>query len=86
VARVQTLRFDDTGPNSSPVSTGNRVSNLAPAGVLAIEVGVNYWASYFMKLQTTAMWEKYDDPLTAPVPGKRGPYFSVLARIQFMFQ
>ena len=86
VARVQTLRFDDTGPNSSPVSTGNRVSNLAPAGALTIEVGVNYWASYFMKLQTTAMWEKYDDPLTAPVPGNRGPYFSILARVQFMFQ
>lgn len=86
VARVETLRFDDTGPNSSPVSTGNRASNMAPAGALAIEVGVNYWASYFMKLQTTAMWEKYDDPLTAPVPGKRGPYFSILARVQFMFQ
>ena len=86
VARVETLRFDDTGPGSLPVSAGNRASNPAPAGALAFEAGVNYWASYFMKLQTTAIWEKYDDPLTAPVPGKRGRYFSVLARIQFMFQ
>jgi hypothetical protein len=53
---------------------------------LAIEAGVNWWASYFMKLQTTAIWEKYDDPLTAPVPGKAGHYFSVIARVQFMFQ
>jgi len=53
---------------------------------LAIEAGVNYWASYFMKLQATAIWEKYGDPLTAPVPGNRGYYFSILARVQFMIQ
>ena len=49
-------------------------------------MGINYWPAYFMKLQTTAMWEKYNDPLIAPVPGNRGPYFSILARIQFMIQ
>lgn len=86
VARVETLRFDDTGDGSLPVSTGSRAANPAPAGALAIEAGVNYWASYFMKLQTTAIWEKYDDPLAAPVPGKAGHYFSIIARIQFMFQ
>lgn len=85
-ARVQTLRFDDTGARSLPVSTGSRAANPAPAGALAIEAGVNYWASYFMKLQATAIWEKYDDPLTAPVPGNRGYYFSILARVQFMIQ
>ena len=86
VARLQNLAFDDTGDGPVPVSTGSRASNLAPAGALAIEVGVNYWASYFMKLQTTAMWEKYSDPGIAPVPGNRGPYFSILARVQFMIQ
>ncbi len=86
VARAQTLSFDDTGDGSPPLSTGNRASNLAAAGASAIEVGVNYWPAYFMKLQTTAMWETYNDPLIAPVPGNRGPYFSILARIQFMIQ
>ena len=68
------------------MSTGSRAANPAPAGALAIEAGVNYWASYFMKLQATAIWEKYGDPLTAPVPGNRGYYFSILARVQFMIQ
>lgn len=86
VARVETLRFDDTGAGSLPTTTGNRAPNPAPAGASAIEAGVNYWAAYFMKLQATAMWEKYDNPLTAPVPGKAGHYFSVIARVQFMFQ
>lgn len=86
VARLETLGFDDAGDGSTPVSAGSRASNLAPGGASAIEVGVNYWASYFMKLQTTAMWEKYNDPLIAPVPGNRGYYFSVLARVQFMIQ
>ncbi len=86
VARVETLRFDDTGAGSLPATTGSRAANPAPAGARAIEAGVNWWASYFMKLQTTAIWERYDDPLTAPVPGKAGHYFSIIARIQFMFQ
>ncbi len=86
VARVETLKFDDTGAGSLPVTTGSRAANLAPAGALAVEAGVNYWASFFMKLQATAMWERYDDPKTAPVPGRTGAYFSILARIQFMFQ
>ena len=86
VARVETLKFDDTGDPHAPVSTSNRGANLAPAGASAVEAGVNYWASFFMKLQATAMWEKYDDPLTAPVPGRKGPYFSIIARVQFMFQ
>jgi len=86
VARVETLRFDDTGAGALPTSTGSRAANPEPAGASAIEAGVNYWASYFMKLQATAMWEKYDNPLTAPVPGKAGHYFSVIARVQFMFQ
>jgi hypothetical protein len=86
VGRFETLRFDDTGSGSVPVSTGSRAANPAPAGAVAIEAGVNYWASYFMKLQTTAIWEKYDDPLAAPVPGKAGHYFSIIARVQFMFQ
>ena len=86
VARVETLRFDDTGAGSLPASTGGRVPNLAAAGASAVEAGANYWASYFMKLQLTAMWEKYNDPLIAPVPGNRGHYFSILARVQFMIQ
>ena len=86
VARLEALKFDDTGAVSAPLSTGSRASNLRPSGASAIEAGVNYWAAYFLRLQMTAIWEKYSDPLIAPIPGDRGRYFSVLARVQFMIQ
>ena len=50
----------------------------------AIEAGLNYWATNFVKFQGNAMWESYNDPRIAPVPGKTGQYFSILTRIQIM--
>jgi phosphate-selective porin len=84
VARAETLRFDDTSNSSLPPSLSSRAVNIAPTGVSAIEGGVNYWPSNFMRFQATAIWEKYNDPLIAPVPGHGGRYFSLLARVQFM--
>jgi phosphate-selective porin len=64
-ARVEGLRFDDTG-----------------ATVRAL--GLNYWASRFLKFQGNALWESYNDPLRAPVPGNKGHYFTLVGRIQLM--
>jgi phosphate-selective porin len=84
VARAEALKFDDTGDPSGFAGYGNRARNIAPSGASALQAGVNYWASNFMKLQGSALWESYNDPLIAPSPGKKGRYFTLVARIQFM--
>jgi phosphate-selective porin len=83
-ARVERLNFDDAGDPSIPVGSGNRAANFAPAAVTAVEAGLNYWPTSFVRLQGNAIWESYNDPRIAPVPGKTGHYFSVLTRIQLM--
>ncbi len=37
-----------------------------------------------MKLQGSALRESYNDPRIAPVPGNKGRYFTLIARLQFM--
>ena len=84
VARAEALKFDDTGDPSGFAGFGNRARNIAPSGASALEAGLNYWASNFMKLQGSALWESYNDPDVAPIPGKKGRYFTLQARIQLM--
>ena len=84
VARVEGLKFDDTGDPSGFAGYGNRARNIAPSGASAIEAGLNYWASNFLKFQGDAIWESYNDPLIAPVPGNKGRYFTLIGRIQVM--
>ena len=69
VARAQALKFDDLGDPSGFAGYGNRARNIAPSGASSLEAGLNYWASKFLKLQGSALWESYNDPLIAPVPG-----------------
>lgn len=84
VARMEGLKFDDTGDPEGFAGYGNRARNIAPSGATSIVAGLNYWPSNFMKLQGNALWESYNDPLIAPQPGKTGKYFSLIARIQVM--
>jgi hypothetical protein len=84
VARAQALKFDDTSDPSGFAGYGNRARNIAPSGASSMEAGLNYWASKFLKLQGSALWESYNDPLIAPVPGKTGRYFTLQARVQVM--
>ena len=81
VARAQALKFDDTGDGSGFAGYGNRARNIAPSEASSLEAGLNYWASNFLKFQGSALWESYNDPLIAPVPGKTGRYFTLQARI-----
>lgn len=84
VARVEGLRFDDTGVSSRSPSLDSRAGDLLPSGSLVAQAGANYWASTFMKLQGIALWEGYSDARIAPVPGNTGRYFSLAFRVQFM--
>ena len=82
VAQAESLKFDDTGDPSGFAGYGSRARNIAPSGATALQAGLNYWASNFIKFQGSATWESYNDPLIAPVPGKTGKYFSVFGRVQ----
>lgn len=84
VARIEHLGFDDTGPRTSLPSLGDRAGDIAASGVSAIQVGANYWAAVFMKVQSSALWETYKDVRTAPVPGRSGRYFTLVLRVQFI--
>jgi phosphate-selective porin len=83
-ARVESLKFDDTGSPEGFAGYGNRARNIATSSATAIELGLNYWATNFFKLLGNAVWESYNDPLIAPIPGDTGKYFTLTARIQFM--
>lgn len=83
-ARVEGLKFDDTGDPAGFAGYGNRSRNIAPSGATVKALGVNYWASSFLKFQGNALWERYNDPLIAPVPGNLGHYFTLSGRIQVM--
>lgn len=83
-ARVDGLKFDDTGDPAGFAGYGNRARNIAPSGATALSLGLNYWASNFLKFQGCALWEGYNDPLIAPVPGDRGRYLTLVGRIQVM--
>ena len=84
VARAERLKFDDTGNPVGPAEFGNRSGNIAPSGATALQAGLNYWFSPFLKVQGSALWESYHDPLIAPTPGKKGRYFTFFARLQVM--
>lgn len=69
VARCEALHFDG--------GSGRR-----RAGFHALQGGLSWWPSPFLRLMGDVVVERYDDPLHAPEPGKRGPYVSLLARAQ----
>jgi phosphate-selective porin len=83
-ARIEGLKFDDTGDPSGFAGYGNRARNIAPSGATVLAGGLNYWASSFLKFQGNAIWESYNDPLIAPIPGNKGRYFTLIGRIQVM--
>ena len=82
--RIEALKFDDTGDPAGFAGYGNRARNIAPSGGSVRALGLNYWASSFLKFQGNALWESYNDPLIAPVPGNKGHYFTLVGRIQIM--
>lgn len=78
VGRAEALKFDHGGAAPGSPTSADR------AGARALQAGANYWFSSFMKVQGSALWETYDDSLDAPTPGRKGRYFTLMARLQFM--
>jgi hypothetical protein len=44
--------------------------------------GVSWWPRQWLRLLMNAVVERFDDDLLVPEPGRRGPYVTLLGRLQ----
>jgi phosphate-selective porin len=82
--RVESIRFDDAGSDSSFESAGDRARNVRPADDFVLTGGISWWPSRWIRLMTNVAVERYQDSLLAPEPGRKGNYVSILSRFQFL--
>jgi len=80
--RYDSLHVDDDGPDTGFEGAGSRARNIRPVGGQTWTGGLSWWPVEFVRLYGNAVVERYDDPLLAPVPGKKGNYVTLLARLQ----
>jgi phosphate-selective porin len=80
--RYDVLRVDDDGPDNGFEGAGSRARNIRPVGGRTITGGLSWWPLEFVRFYGNAVVERYDDPLLAPVPGKKGNYVTLLGRLQ----
>jgi phosphate-selective porin len=80
--RYESLAADDDGPDGGFEGAGSRARNIRPMGGKAWTGGISWWPLEYVRLVGNAVVERYDDPLLAPVPGKKGNYVTLLARLQ----
>jgi phosphate-selective porin len=81
-ARFDWLHADDNGPDEGFAGAGNRARNIRPVGGKTITGGLSWWPVYFIRLMGNAVWERYNDPVLAPVPGRKSGYVTLLGRLQ----
>jgi phosphate-selective porin len=81
-ARLEDLHFDDDGPNEGFEGAGNRARNIRPAADRIFTGGLSWWPVDWIRLMGNVVVERFDDPLLAPEPGRRGNYVTFLARTQ----
>jgi phosphate-selective porin len=80
--RYDSLTADDDGPQTGFEGAGARARNIRPVGGKTWTGGVSWWPLEYVRFYGNAVVERYDDPLLAPVPGKKGNYVTLLARLQ----
>ena len=80
--RYDSLQVDDDGPETGFEGAGSRARNIRPVGGKTWTGGVSWWPLEYVRFLGNAVVERYDDPLLAPVPGKKGNYVTLLARLQ----
>jgi phosphate-selective porin len=85
-ARWETFRFDDDGPSSGFEGAGNRARNIRPAGDRIVTGGLSWWPVAWLRFMGDVVVERFDDPLLAPEPGRRGNYVTFLARTQLQLR
>jgi phosphate-selective porin len=80
--RYEWLGFDDDGPNEGFENLGSRASNVRPASCYVLTGGVSYEPRPWVRVMGNVLLESYSDALTAPEPGRKGPYVTTLLRLQ----
>jgi phosphate-selective porin len=80
--RYDSLRVDDDGAATGFEGAGSRARNIRPVGGRTWTGGMSWWPLEFVRLYGNVVVERYDDPLLAPVPGRKGNYVTLLARLQ----
>jgi phosphate-selective porin OprO/OprP len=80
--RYDSLRVDDDGADTGFEGAGSRARNIRPVGGKTWTGGMSWWPLEFARLYGNVVVERYDDPLLAPVPGRKGNYVTLLARLQ----
>jgi phosphate-selective porin len=80
--RYEALRVDDDGEESGFAGAGSRARNIRPVGGRNFTGGLSWWPLAFVRLMGNVVVERYDDPLLAPVPGRKGNYVTLLGRVQ----
>lgn len=81
-ARFEMFEFDDDGPGEGFEGAGNRARNIRPAGDRIVTGGLSWWPVSWLRFMGNVIAERFDDPLLAPEPGRRGNYVTFLARAQ----
>jgi len=80
--RYDELDVDDDGEGVGFEGAGSRARNIRPVGGATLTGGLSWWPIEIARLYFNAVVERYDDALLAPVPGKKGNYVTLLARVQ----
>jgi len=80
--RYDVLKVDDDGPDAGFEGAGSRARNIRPVGGRTLTGGLSWWPVEIVRFYGNAVVERYDDPLLAPIPGKKGNYVTVLGRLQ----
>jgi phosphate-selective porin len=80
--RLEHLHFDDDGPDEGFEGAGNRARNIRPAADRIVTGGLSWWPVDWLRFMGNVVVERFDDPLLAPEPGRRGNYVTFLARTQ----
>ena len=80
--RYDSLTVDDDGPESGFEGAGSRARNIRPVGGRTWTGGMSWWPVEFVRFYGNVVVERYEDALLAPVPGRKGNYVTLLARLQ----
>ena len=80
--RYDSLRVDDDGPERDSRARAAAPATSGPWAARPGRAGCRWWPVEFVRFYGNAVVERYDDPLLAPVPGRKGNYVTLLARLQ----
>jgi hypothetical protein len=80
--RYERLSFDDAGPETELSSVRPRASDIRASGVHALSLSAGWRVVPRLLLLGEGSAERYDDARSAPSAGRKGPYWTVGARLQ----